>query len=242
MTLLTALSFIIMFLFILPVFTGQVVNIGNVTGFACGFFFCMLCRDPAMIEENWVRIILAVLLVCFLIAFILSAKMFAVLKHRPEGRETLVVLGCEIMGEKPSLMQVERLQAALEYLNAYPQTKVICSGGKGKKEKISEAEAMKIWLVNHGVEPERIYEENRSETTLENIRFSKEIIERNGLEKTIAVCTNEFHLYRAVQIAESLSLKAVTVPAKTAWWLIPTFCVREFYAILYFLIRKREKS
>ena len=240
MTALTVISAILMFLFILPVFTGQVVNIGNVTGFLCGLFLWQLAHHPSLIHHPWIIVLCVLLAGCLLTAALIAYRMIRVMKLKADGSETLVILGCEILGEQPSLMQVERLEAALKYLDRYPGTNVICSGGQGKKEKISEAEAMRIWLEKHGIRPQRIYKEDRSETTQENIRFSKAVIEREGLERTVAVCTNEFHLYRAVQMARSLGLEARAVAAPTAWWLFPTFCVREFYAILYFTLKNRK--
>jgi uncharacterized SAM-binding protein YcdF (DUF218 family) len=168
--------------------------------------------------------------------------MVRTLRKKPEGTETLVILGCEIIGTRPSLMQVERLRAALKYLEAYPETKVICSGGQGKNEKISEAAAMKEWLMNHQISEERIIEENRSETTEENLRYSLDVIREENLNPSVALCSNEFHLYRAALIAEELGLKSASVPAPTAWWLFMTFYVRELYALLYCMIRRKWKN
>lgn len=232
-------AWVIMILFIIPVFTGQVVNIGNITGFSCGLLLYFLIRDPSLIKKPWIIILLILLCLCFILAGFLTYRMVNVLKRKPEGDETLIILGCEIIGEKPSLMQVERLNAALRYLNQYPDTDVICSGGQGKKEKISEAYAMKKWLIQKGIDPKRIYLEDRSETTAQNLQYSKKIISDEGLNPRTALCSNEFHLYRAVRMAKGLGMECKTVSAPTAWWLLPTFHVRELYAILYYELKAK---
>lgn len=238
----TVFSLLLMILFILPVFTGQVVNIGNVTGVLCGLFLYRISKDVSLLKNPAVLAAAVFLSLCLLTAAFLSAGMIKAAKKKPQGNETLVILGCEIIGTRPSLMQVERLQAGLEYLQTYPETKVICSGGQGKHEKISEAAAMKEWLLRHQVAEERIIEENRSETTEENIRYSLELMRKLNLAPQAAVCSNEFHIYRASLIAEDLGLKTSAVPAGTAWWLFMTFYVRELYALLYFLIRRKTRK
>ena len=236
------LAYLIMIIFIIPVFTGQVVNIGNVTGFLCGLFLWYLFRNPAAFQETWVLILLIILIVCILIAVWITVKMIRCFKDKPKGSETLIVLGCEIIGEKPSLMQVERLQAALKYLEQYPETRTVVSGGRGKNEIISEAFAMKEWLLKHGIDKSRIYMEDRSETTKQNLEYSMKIIRENGLNPCCAICSNEFHLYRAMMLGKSVGMKCCALGAPTAWWLLPTFYVRELYAILYHSIRIRLEN
>lgn len=233
---------LIMILFIIPVFTGQVVNIGNVTGFLCGLFLWFLVRNPALLSERWVMILLILLTVCILIALWITFKMIRCFDEKPKGSETLIVLGCEIIGKKPSLMQVERLEAALKYLEQYPETVCVVSGGRGKNEIVSEASAMKQWLTEHGIDENRIFMENRSETTRQNLEYSMKVIVENGLNPSCAICSNEFHLYRALMLGESIGMKCCAVKAPTAWWLLPTFYVRELYAILYHSLRIRMQN
>ena len=80
------------------------------------------------------------------------------------------------------------------------------SGGKGSDEDIPEAEAMYTYLVKKGIDPSRIYQEDKSTNTRENLTFSYEIIKENQLEQTLAIATNEFHEYRAIYLANDLGL------------------------------------
>jgi uncharacterized SAM-binding protein YcdF (DUF218 family) len=118
---------------------------------------------------------------------------------------------------------VERLEAAYAYLVANPEAKCVVSGGQGNGEDISEAEAMRRWLVNKGIDGDRIYKEDASTSTDENIRFSKRIIENNGLNPQLAIVTSEYHTSRAGILAEKYEMEYGAVPGKTAAWLFPTY-------------------
>lgn len=102
----------------------------------------------------------------------------------------------------------------------------------GDSENISEAEAMYRWLTDKGIDASRIYKEENSTNTDENIRFTKELIKEQGLNENITIITSEYHTYRAGIIAEKYDLNYGAAPGKTAIWLFPTFYVRELYAIL----------
>lgn len=128
------------------------------------------------------------------------------------GRGWLIVLGAAVHGSDPSLALIHRLQGALDYLEKFPEAKVVVSGGQGAGEDISEAECMRIWLEDNGISPDRIFKEDRSVSTLENLRFSLEIIEANGgRADDIAVVSSGYHLYRAKKLAESVGITAAGV-------------------------------
>ena len=129
-------------------------------------------------------------------------------------------------------MLMERLEAAYDYLTEHEDSACVLSGGQGPGESISEAECMYRYLVAKGIDPARLYREDRSTDTKENLMFSKQVIEENGLYPVIAITTSEFHEYRAGQIAKSLDMEYGAVSGRTAIWLFPTYYVRELYAIL----------
>ena len=97
----------------------------------------------------------------------------------PEGA-TVVVLGAALRGEQPSRMLAERLKTAAAYLRDHPESSCVVSGGQNDDEIISEAEAMKRYLVGLGIEESRIYLEDRSTNTEENLRMSRDVVEREG--------------------------------------------------------------
>jgi len=133
------------------------------------------------------------------------------------GADYAIVLGAGVNGDVPSLSLKNRLDAALEYAEEYPQSKLIVSGGQGPGENISEAECMRRWLEERGVEPERIIMEERAASTEENLKFSQEIIAAEGgdPEGRVAVVTAEYHLCRAKKMAEELGMEPLGVAAHT---------------------------
>ncbi len=129
-----------------------------------------------------------------------------------QDADYVVVLGAGVYGEEPSVTLQHRLEGAMRYLNANPAAKAVVSGGQGEGEDISEAECMRRYLVEHGIEPERILPEDRSTSTKENLAFSKAVIEADGGDPSrIAVVSSRYHLYRAKTIASTLGMDAVGV-------------------------------
>ena len=230
--------------FLLPYLVAGILNIGNLTGMVVSVAFAMYMAFLPMIHAwlvSWwkkktgKRILsgCAVIIAGIaLLAVIETGCMINVCMREPAENATAVVLGCRVYGERASLSLVERLEAAYTYLEEHPEATCVVSGGQGPGEDISEAECMYRWLVTKGIDETRIYKEEKSTSTEENIAFSKEIIEENGLNKNIAIVTSEYHSYRAGIIAEKNGMSFGTAPGQTAIWLLPTYYIRELYAIL----------
>lgn len=231
--------------FIIPIVFSGIVNIGNLAGIALctAVFLCVLFNERLtdFIKKLWskkagrvfVSFISFILCAVIATAAVETVLMVGAATAKPQPSSTVVVLGCRVYGERPSRMMVARLRAAQKYLDNNPDSVCILSGGQGEDEDISEAECMYRWLVDAGVSPERLYKEDKSTSTRENLLFSKEIIERENLNRNIAIATNEFHEYRAQKIAESLSLESGAVSGVTEIWVFPTYYVRELFGILY---------
>jgi len=146
----------------------------------------------------------------------------------------LIVLGAEVVGVQPSYTLHDRLEAAKEYLDDYPQTIAVVSGGQGKDEEISEAECMRNWLVENGIAADRILMEMKSTSTEENIMFSLEAINENGGDPTgrVAVCSSEYHLYRAKYYAVKMGATPLGVAARSTMRVqMLSFFVREAFGI-----------
>lgn len=231
--------------FFIPVCVGKLINIGNITGIVVSLFIFIYGLKMKTINKYITRLwkykigkmCLGIMGLCiaavFLLTFILSMHMIVAVHNKPSEGETVVVLGCRVYGEKASLMLEERIIAVKNYLQENPNAVCILSGGKGAGESISEAECMYRYLVDCGIDPSRLFKEECSTSTRENLSFSKEIIVQQNLNRKIAIVTNEFHEYRACKIAENLGLEPTAIAAKTAIWLFPTYYVRELYGILY---------
>lgn len=110
----------------------------------------------------------------------------------------VIVLGAGVNGETPSLTLRTRIDAAAAYLEEHPDVPVILSGGQGPGEAITEAECMRRALVRRGVDESRLYPEERSTSTQENLRYSRAILEELGVDpaQRVAIVTSDFHLCR----------------------------------------------
>ena len=238
-------SFSLFMLFIAPV-SVNIINIGNITGAAitgtATFIFIFYRHFKRFIGSLWestggkicVSAVILLIIACFCTAAVISFFMVREIHdYPPDTQTTAVVLGCKVKDGRPSLMLKKRLDAAYRYLSENPDVKVVVSGGKGDDEVISEAQCMKEYLTGKGISPERIYMEDKSTDTAENLLFSKELILSEGLYTDITIVTDGFHQLRADMIAENLDMKAYNVSAKTSPWLLPTYWIREWYGVLY---------
>ena len=160
----------------------------------------------------------------------------------PQNRlKYIVILGAQIRGKKITGSLKRRLDRGLRYLQENPDTICIVSGGKGRGEDISEAEAMADYLKACGIQSERIYKEDKSTTTWENLTLSASYIEDLNKDK-IGIISNNFHIYRAMKMARILGYKKVfALPASTNMVVFPNYMVREFFA-LFVMISEVKKS
>ncbi len=153
-----------------------------------------------------------------------------------QSGKTVVILGCQVTGKTPSLMLYDRMIGALEYINKNPDSYIIASGGKGIGEQISEAQAIKDFLVSRGVPGDRIIMEDNSTDTKENIAFSAKIIEEYGLNKDIAVATDGFHQFRAAYFSKKNDLNCSAITCDTRWYFSASYYSREVLAIFKMLL------
>ena len=173
-----------------------------------------------------------------LYAAVVSGFMLHAAHKTPPENATVVVLGCKVNGVTPSLMLTRRLEAACDYLTAHPDAVCIVSGGRGSDEQISEAQAMFNYLTARGIDEDRIFREDRSTTTEENLRYSREIIEREGLPREIAIATDGFHQLRASIFAGRQGLSAFAISADTPWYTFSAYYARELVALIDALVLK----
>ncbi len=168
---------------------------------------------------------------------ILSILMYKAQENRPEKANVIVVLGCQVKGERPSRMLRRRLDAAITAMNDNPDTLCIVSGGKGDDEKISEALAMKNYLLEKGMDSDRIIMEDKSTSTYENIQDSLKILDELGMSHDMTIVTDGFHQYRASLIAKAQGVENVTAySAYTEPRYLFTYWVREWLGLTHFFM------
>ncbi len=153
--------------------------------------------------------------------------------------EYIVVLGAKVNGTSPSLTLHERIQAAYAYLSRHPSTIAILSGGQGADEGISEAQCMFNELTALGIDTERLWMEDKSTSTKENLSFTLALIlEKTGSSPTkLGVVSSEFHLYRAGRLAGDCGITAIGIPARTSWISLRlNYYLREVAAVWKYMI------
>ncbi|NLK98676.1 YdcF family protein [Defluviitalea saccharophila] len=144
----------------------------------------------------------------------------------------IIVLGARVRGRVPSLTLKNRLDKAYEYLIKHPETIAVLSGGQGPGEDISEGEAMREYLVKKGIEKERLIIEHQSTNTEENMRYSFQIIDEKKKDAKVIVVTSRFHILRSKMLAREIGKKVEGIGVNTMPYLIPTYYLREFFAVI----------
>ncbi|MBR6033769.1 MAG: YdcF family protein [Clostridia bacterium] len=161
-------------------------------------------------------------------------------RHIPEfDKDYIIILGCQIKsdGTLTKLLKA-RVDKAIEFSKKQKEKTgkdliFIPSGGKGNDEIMSEAQAMKNYLIEQGIKEEKILVEDKSKNTYENIKFSNKLINENKKNAKVAFSTTNYHVFRAGTIAtnQNLSIEGIGSKTKAYFW-INAF-IREFIASLF---------
>lgn len=243
---------LMLLLFIALLFSGAGRNIGGAFGIflslaimAYALFFPSIREKNRNIRaeggKKWFLLrAVHILSIIFLLYALLVAVLIGVSAHKKapssDRPPVVVVLGCLVKNGRPSLLLQERIDTAYEYLSAHPECYCIVTGGKGSDEAMSEARCMYMELVKMGISEERIFMEERSTSTRENLSFSKEIMEGENLGDTMLLVTNSWHELRAQMIANSQGIPCGGEGADTPIWLLPCYYFRELFGVIYQLI------
>lgn len=176
---------------------------------------------------------------CMAVILVMLGKMASAALHHPaQGQDcTVVVLGCQVFPDgHPSLMLRGRINAAYDYLSAHPDAVCVASGGMDDSEPITEARCIRDTLVSMGIDSRRIYMEDRSRSTEENLAFSAEIIRANGLPTDVAIASDNFHQLRGAIWAERSGLTPCAIGCASPWFLTAGYWTRETAALIYMVV------
>ncbi|MBQ8001952.1 MAG: YdcF family protein [Clostridia bacterium] len=199
-----------------------------------GIFYKKINKKTAQGALKWVKIAV-IALVCIemcIVAFIAVYGQFDNVNYKEDA---VIVLGAGIRGDRVTVPLAYRLNAAIDYHKKNPEAYIVVTGGQGFQETITEAEAMERYLLKRGVNPEKIVKEEKATSTNENMEFSKNILDvRFGEnEYTVVVITNNFHIYRGVQIAKLEGFENVHHKhAGLKWYNMAPCYLRESLAVL----------
>jgi len=174
----------------------------------------------------------------WLLSFLGFVLVFATLRPEPDAHapDCMIVLGAGLRGNEPSPLLYNRLNLALALAQRYPKIPVIVSGGRGQNEEATEAEAMRRFLLQAGLAPERILLEDRATNTAENLTFSRELLLARGLAPAslqLAIVTSDFHAIRAARLASHVGLPHHAVfSAPTPLSIVFNVWLREYFSCI----------
>ncbi|MBN1045381.1 YdcF family protein [Clostridium botulinum] len=167
-------------------------------------------------------------------------------KSNKENTDYIVVLGAGLNnGDQLSYILKSRLDSALQCINEFNNNSyIVVSGGKGNDERISEAMAMKKYLLEQGISEDEILMEDKSKNTFENFKYSKKIIEehsnKNIDDLSVKIVTTDFHGFRSKMLAKRNGYNEVKLYTnKTIYYLIPICYTREAFAVVKSIIFDR---
>lgn len=223
--------------FLLPVFRGG-FNLGAgfgmfvcLLGLALLLFFGKISRKGGW-KQAVVRLVTAFYCLGLVWAAYLSGLMLSVQANTSPENVPVIVLGAQVYSEeKMGVSLTGRINAAYDYLLDNPQSSCIVTGGQGGDEPCPEALTEKNVLVKMGIDEDRIFLEDRSHNTRENLVFAKEIAEEQGLGEKVAIVTQGFHMYRATQLAKAAGFTPYSLVAETDPLLFPEYYGRELLSL-----------
>ena len=165
--------------------------------------------------------------------------------HNPKyDKDFVIILGSQIRkdGTLPPLLKA-RVDRAIKFSkdqkqNANKDIIFVTSGGQGKDEIMAEGKAIRNYLVEQGINPENIVIEDKSTSTIENLRFSKEKIDEVNKDGKIAFSTTNYHVFRSGVIANNQGIDCEGMGSKTKMYFYVNALIREFFANL---ITERNK-
>jgi uncharacterized SAM-binding protein YcdF (DUF218 family) len=207
----------------------------GIVGFAVLAFAGVLTRStPLLVVTVSIALLIgyaSFVFTCYLLYSFLYGRM-----PRRDAVDFVVVLGAGLVGARVPPLLANRLDLARKVFDASTAAgrtpMIVTSGGQGPDEEVSEARAMADHLIERGVPDDRILLEERSTTTLENLRFSRAIMERVRPDARCVVVTNNFHAFRAALWARKARVNGHVVGAPTARYFLPNAIIREFVAVL----------
>lgn len=187
----------------------------------------------------------SVFLLCYFECMLISTAFCAVTATKYKVKydiDYIIILGCALMGDgTPTPHLMGRIQRAYDFeTGQYGSTgkhaKYVPSGGQGSDEVVSEAESMRRKLVELGIDEGMIIKEDKSVNTLQNMLFSKGVIEKdcgNIDGVNIAFATTNYHVFRGYTLAKKVGMKVKGLSAKTKLYFFPNAFIREFIGLIW---------
>lgn len=193
-------------------------------------------KGKPVVKSPLVRKLICILVTLSILSFVFIEALIVYGSSSQEYAEAdyLIILGAGLRSGEITLTLQERLLKGIEYMEKYPDSKAIVSGGLGFGETVTEAEAMEKYLISGGIEAGRIVREDKATSTMENFMFSKEILQRSGKtdDDRIVVITNDFHMFRSKMLARRNGFEPYGITCSTPVSVRANCYIREYFALI----------
>ena len=121
--------------------------------------------------------------------------------------DCILILGAGVWNnERPSPMLEDRLLQGIALYKNGASDRLLMSGDHGRKD-YDEVNVMKRFAIDRNIPSEHIFMDHAGFNTYESLYRAKEIFQA----EEIMIVTQEYHLYRALYIAEKLGIEAYGV-------------------------------
>lgn len=137
-----------------------------------------------------------------------------------EGYDAIVVLGAQVKPDgTPSVQLQWRLDAAYGAWQER-QCLIVTCGAQGSNEPDAEGRVMKAYLTGLGVPENQVLVDDTSFNTRQNLENAAALLQNSGVE-TVLIVTSDYHLPRAMALAEDQGLTATGLgsPTKPEYWI-----------------------
>lgn len=180
-----------------------------------------------LIRDFYTAFFIAGLILTFVFEVVVISGMF---KKSNEDVDYCIVLGCAVKGDRPSGSLIKRLDACVEYADEHKDCKIIVTGGKGDGENRAEALVMRDYLIDKGIEQDRIIIEDKACDTYQSFKLIAQMIDKDS---KIAILSSNFHISRSIALAKKQGFSScIGVPAKSDKILIYNYMMREIIGYL----------
>ena len=217
-------------------------NLGVILPAILGFPLLLLGLFWGRMDAGFLLFLRRFLLICYCLGclfllFLGSLMLRAINRGEHDEYDALIVLGAAVHGDRVTWVLSNRLDEAYDYAKDHLGTTLVVSGGQGDGETVTEASAMAGYLVQKGIDPERILIEDKAASTAENFAFSKAIIdEKLGPDASIGFVTTRFHVYRASRVALKGGMAARGLGAPDVWYIAINNFLRECVGICWYTV------
>lgn len=224
------IAVLLLIIFIFPISTG-VHNLGMAAGVFLGLCFGAEGLFYNKMSFTAQRYTVFALFVVSLILIFACAYVMKFGKNTATNQKTLIVLGCRVKGDVPSLALQKRADAAYFYLLKNPDCVAILSGGQGKDENISEAACLKKLLTDRGIAQSRLFARNFPPQLMKISAFQRKLLTKTALIQALQLSqANIISSEQSIFAKNGLSFASIS--SKTEPLYLPTFLVRELMALI----------